>query len=42
MQEPMIKAARVICHAGRWVLGLSEIDPTFAVFNRHYSQLNTD
>jgi len=41
MQELMFKAARMIHHAGRWVLGLGESDPAFAVFERHYAQLNT-
>ena len=41
MQELMFKAARMIHHAGRWVLGLSESDPAFAVFERHYRQLDT-
>lgn len=41
MQELMFKAARMIHHAGRWVLGLGESDPAFAVFERHYGQLNT-
>ena len=39
MQELMFKAARMITHAGRWVLGLGESDPAFAVFERHYAQL---
>ena len=39
MQELMFKAARMIRHAGRWVLGLGESDPGFAVFERHYRQL---
>jgi hypothetical protein len=39
MQEMMFKAARMITHAGRWVLGLGESDPAFAVFERHYAQL---
>jgi Transposase DDE domain group 1 len=41
MQELMFKAARMIHHAGRWVLGLGESDPAFGVFERHYRQLNT-
>ena len=41
MQALMFKAARMIAHAGRWVLGLGESDPAFAVFERHYGQLNT-
>jgi hypothetical protein len=39
MQELMLKAARMIHHGGRWVLGLGESDPAFAVFERHYAQL---
>jgi Transposase DDE domain group 1 len=39
MHELMFKAARMIRHAGRWVLGLGESDPGFAVFDRHYAQL---
>jgi hypothetical protein len=41
MQEVMFRAARMIHHAGRWVLGLGHSDPAFAVFERHYRQLNT-
>jgi Transposase DDE domain group 1 len=41
MQELMFKAGRMIRHAGRWVLGLGESDPAFAVFERHYAQLST-
>ena len=39
IQELMFKAARMISHAGRWILGLGESDPAFAVFERHYAQL---
>jgi hypothetical protein len=39
MQELMFKAARMVRHAGRWVLGLGASDPAFAVFERHYAQL---
>ncbi len=39
MQELMFKAARMISHAGRWVLGLGQSEPVFAVFERHYAQL---
>ena len=39
MQEIMFKAARMIKHAGRWVLGLGQNDTAHAVFNRLYSQL---
>ena len=41
MQEMMFKAARMITHAGRWVLGWGGRDRSFAVFERHYGQLNT-
>ena len=41
MQEMMFKAARMITHAGRWILGLGESDSGFAVFERHYQQLRT-
>jgi hypothetical protein len=41
MQELMFKAARMLHHAGRWVLGLGESDRGFAVFERHYGQLST-
>jgi hypothetical protein len=41
MQELMFKAARMITHAGRWVLGIGASEPVFAVFERHYRQLNT-
>jgi hypothetical protein len=37
----MFKAARMIRHAGRWVLGLGAGDSGFAVFDRHYGQLRT-
>jgi len=40
MQELMFKAARMIQHAERWVLGLGESDSGFAVFERHYGQLS--
>jgi len=39
MQEMMFKAARMIKHAGRWILGLGQSDSGFAVFERHYRQL---
>ena len=39
MQELMFKAARMIKHAGRWVLGLSNGDTAYAVFERLYRQL---
>ena len=41
LQEMMHKAARMIRHAGRWVLGLGASDSGFAVFDRHYGQLRT-
>jgi hypothetical protein len=41
MQELMFKAARMITHAGQWALGLGASDPAFAVFERHYGQLDT-
>ena len=41
MQELMFKAARMITHAGQWALGLGANDPAFAVFERHYGQLNS-
>lgn len=41
MQELIFKAARMMTHAGRWILGLGQSDPAFAVFERHYGQLNT-
>ena len=36
MQEMIYKAARMMRHAGRWVLGLGANDSGFAVFERHY------
>jgi len=41
MHEMMSKAARMIKHAGRWILGLGESDSGYTVFERHYGQLNT-
>ncbi len=41
MQELMYKAARMIKHAGRWVLGIGAHDSGFAVFDRLYGQLKT-
>lgn len=41
MHEMMFKAARMIKHAGRWILGLGESDSGFAMFERHYGQLKT-
>ena len=39
MQELMFKAARMIKHAGRWVLGLGANDSAHGVFERLYEQL---
>ena len=39
MQEMIYKAARMMRHAGRWVLGLGANDSGFAVFERHYRHL---
>jgi hypothetical protein len=39
MQEIMFKAARMIKHAGRWVLGLGANDRAHTVFERLYRQL---
>lgn len=41
MQELMFKAARLISHARQWVLGLGANDAAFAVFERHWHQLDT-
>jgi hypothetical protein len=41
MQELMFKAARLISHARQWVLGLGAHDTAFAVFARHWHQLDT-
>ena len=41
IQEMMFKAARLIRHAGRWVLGLGANDRGFAVFDRHYGQMSS-
>lgn len=41
MQELMFKAARLISHARRWVLGLGANDAAFAVFERHWRELDT-
>jgi len=41
MQEMMFKAARMIAHAGCWVLGHGASDSDFAVFDRHYGQLKS-
>ena len=42
MQELMFKAARMIKHAGRWVLGLGENDGAHTVFERLYGQLTPE
>jgi hypothetical protein len=39
MQELMFKAACMLRHAGRWVLGLGQNDSAFTVFEHHYGQL---
>ena len=41
MHEMMFKAARMIKHAGRWILGLGESGSGFALFERHDGQLKT-
>ena len=41
IQEMMCKAARMIHHAGRWVLGLGANDRAFGVFERLYGQLKS-
>lgn len=41
MQELMFKAARMVHHARQWVLGLGANDAAFAVFERHWHQLDT-
>ena len=41
MQELMFKAARMLHHARQWVLGLGANDTAFAVFERHWHQLDT-
>jgi hypothetical protein len=40
MKELMFKAARMIKHARRWVLGLGANDGGFAVFQRHWQELD--
>lgn len=39
IQELMLKAGRMIHHAGRWVLGLGGNDRAFTVFERLYAEL---
>jgi Transposase DDE domain group 1 len=41
MQELMFKAGRLLSHARQWVLGLGANDSGFAVFARHWRQLDT-
>ncbi len=41
MQELMFKAGRMLCHARQWALGLGANDSGFAVFERHWRQLDT-
>jgi hypothetical protein len=41
MKELMFKAARMIKHARRWVLGLGASDGGFAAFQRHWRELDT-
>jgi hypothetical protein len=40
MHELMFKAARMVKHAPRWVLGLGANDAAFAVFQRHWQELD--
>ena len=42
MQELMFKAARLLKHARRWVLGLGANDAAFAVFQHHWGELDGD
>ena len=41
MQELMYKAARMLHHAGRWVVGLGQSDSGFTVFEQHYGQIKS-
>ena len=41
IQELMVKAARMVDHARQWVLGLGANDPAFAVFARHWRELDS-
>lgn len=41
MHELIFKAARMITHARQWVLGLGANDAAFAVFERHWRQLDS-
>jgi hypothetical protein len=40
IQELMFKAARMVRHARQWVLGLGANDGAFAVFQRHWQELD--
>jgi hypothetical protein len=40
MKELMFKAARMVKHARRWVLGLGANDGGFAAFQRHWQELD--
>jgi len=40
LQELMFKAARMVRHARQWVLGLGANDAAFAVFQRHWQELD--
>ena len=40
MQELMFKTARMVKHARQWVLGLGANDAAFAVFQRHWQELD--
>jgi hypothetical protein len=40
MQELMFKAARMVRHTRQWVLGLGANDAAFAVFQRHWRELD--
>ncbi len=41
MQELAFKAARMIKHAGRLLIGLGESDSGYALFERHYGRLSS-
>ena len=41
IQDLMFKAARMVHHARQWVLGLRAHDTAFAVFERHWAELDT-
>jgi hypothetical protein len=40
MQELMFKAVRMVRHARQWVLGLGANDAAYALFSRHWQQLD--